>query len=246
MGNSLAGQSPAPSQPAKSAKPAKQVYDELTFNNTPNQLTLLRIGFVPVVVALLYIKDPTWDLVAAAVFGIASLTDWFDGYIARRNQQITVYGKLLDPLADKFLVVCSLIMLQELGRIPAYVVMLLICREIAITGLRALASAEGLIISSSDSAKWKTATQMIAIPLLIIGKDYFGLPFVLTGLACLGISLLISLWSAGSYVAGFFRSIAEKRRSRSVERKRERELRAAARAERKAKKAFRKIPKARL
>ncbi len=208
--------------------------DDLRFNTTPNQLTLLRIVFVPIVVALLYLRTPVWDLVAAAVFAVASITDWFDGYIARKNKEVTVYGKFMDPLADKFLVVCSLIMLQELGRIPAYIVMLLICREIAITGLRALASTEGLVISVSDSAKWKTTTQMLAIPALIVGKDYFGIPIMTLGMACLAISLAISLWSAGSYLVGFFKSINEKRRNRALQRKKARAEKAAAKAERRA------------
>src|SRR6188768_2100810 len=109
--------------------------DELRFNTTPNLLTLFRILMVPVVVGLLSMKDPRFDLAAAIVFAIASITDFFDGYIARLQKLETVYGKLMDPLADKFLVVSSLIMLQELGRIHPLVVILLICRELAITGL---------------------------------------------------------------------------------------------------------------
>ena len=189
-------------------------HDELTFGTTPNVLTLIRIGFVPLIVGLLFLRTPVWDIVAAIVFGIASITDYFDGYLARRNQVITVYGKLLDPLADKFLVVSALIMLQELGRIHPIVVILLICRELAVTGLRALASAEGVIIAASDSAKWKTATQMVAIPFIMVKSDLLGFSLYPLGMALLYISLGISLWSAKDYIVGFFKAVKEKRRQR--------------------------------
>ncbi|OFY98693.1 MAG: CDP-diacylglycerol--glycerol-3-phosphate 3-phosphatidyltransferase, partial [Bdellovibrionales bacterium GWB1_52_6] len=193
---------------------APKKHDELTFGTTPNIITLVRIGFVPLVVGLLLIRSPIWDLVAAILFGIASATDYLDGYLARKLHVVTVYGKLLDPLADKFLVVSSLIILQELGRIHPIVVILLVCRELAITGLRALASAEGLIIAASDSAKLKTAAQMIAIPLIMVNSDILGFSLYLPGLVLLYISLGISFWSAKGYVVGFFVAIKEKRRVR--------------------------------
>lgn len=188
-------------------------HDDLTFTTTPNILTLVRMGFVPIVVGLLFLKDPAWDLVAAILFGIASLTDYFDGYLARSQKTITIYGKLLDPLADKFLVVSSLIMLLEMGRIHPIVVILLICRELAITGLRALASAEGLIIAASTSAKWKTVTQMFAIPFIMVKQGLFGIPLLQIGMILLYISLGISLWSAKNYIFRFFISLREKRRA---------------------------------
>ena len=114
-------------------------HDEMTFTTAPNLLTLLRIAFVPVVVFMLFKKDPSWDIAAALCFAVASITDFFDGYLARVQKNVTVYGKLMDPLADKFLVVSALIMLQELQRIHPVVVILLICREIAVTGLRRFA-----------------------------------------------------------------------------------------------------------
>jgi len=189
-------------------------HDELTFSTTPNWLTMIRIGFVPLVVVLLFARTPSWDLVAALAFGLASATDYFDGYIARKQKTVTVYGKLLDPLADKFLVVSALIMLQELDRIHPVVVILLICREIAITGLRALASAEGLIISASGSAKWKTATQMVAIPFIMVNSDIVGIRLYPVGMLLLYVSLGISLWSAKDYIVDFFKAVREKRRIR--------------------------------
>ena len=179
-------------------------------NTTPNLLTLLRVALVPVVVALLFFKSEEADFWAAWIFAGASITDYFDGYLARKQQNVSVFGKLMDPLADKFLVASSLIMLQEMGRIHPVVVILLICREFVITGLRALASAEGLIIDASTSAKWKTATQMVAIPFLM-GRNLWGIPLYAAGNVLLYISLGISLWSAKDYMVDFFVSFAKKR-----------------------------------
>ncbi len=207
-------------------------FDELTFNTTPNLLTLLRIAFVPVVIGILFLRDPKWDVVGALVFGVASITDYFDGYLARTQKIETIYGKLLDPLADKFLVVSSLIMLQEVGRIHPVVVILLICREMGITGLRALASAEGVIIGASTSAKWKTATQMFAIPFIMARSGAFGIPLYGLGLFLLYLSLAISLWSAKDYVVDFFKAIKESRKQKNQERKLVRQARLASRATR--------------
>ncbi len=192
---------------------------DLAFANAPNFLTLGRIVLVPAVVAALFVRTPGWDVAAGLIFGAAAITDIFDGYIARSRKLITVYGKLLDPLADKFLVVCSLVALQELGRIHPIVVMLLICRELAITGLRALASAEGLIISASAGGKWKTVTQMVAIPFIMARDGIFGIPLFGVGQVLLYVSLAQSLWSAKDYVAAFFRALRDRRRTRRELRK---------------------------
>jgi len=213
--------------PESSAKPGK--VDEMTFGTTPNFLTLIRILFVPVVVLMLFQRTPEWDLAAALTFGAASITDWIDGYIARKQQLITIYGKLLDPLADKFLVISSLVMLQELGRVHPVIVILLICRELAITGLRALASAEGVIIPASNSAKWKTAVQMFGIPFAMVIHRPLGFPFYETGMVLIYISLAVSLWSAGDYIIDFFRGLKIARKERSREKKLARELRRAER-----------------
>lgn len=234
---------PASSTAAQTtSQAAPPVHDELTFNTTPNWLTLLRIAFVPIVVGLLFVHTVTADLYACLAFVLASITDYLDGYVARAQKVVTVYGKLLDPLADKFLVVSALIMLQELGRIHPVVVILLICRELAITGLRALASAEGVIIDASGGGKWKTGTQMVAIPMIIAcasGRKLWGIPFYPIGMVLLYISLAISLWSAKSYVVDFFKALREQRRLRQKERRLARQARRAARAARLAAKAQR-------
>lgn len=227
---------PNPETPASStADPGQDQDQEFTFTNAPNILTLMRIAAVPIVVGLLMLRHPTWDLAAALVFAAASITDYFDGYLARLNKQVTVYGKLMDPLADKFLVVSSLIMLQDLGRIHPVVVMVLICRELAITGLRALASAEGVVIAASESAKLKTAAQMVAIPLIMVQGGILGfdsIPFYTLGLGLLYLSLAISLWSAFAYVVGFYRGFKESRKGLNRQRKLARDAIRASRAAR--------------
>lgn len=189
---------------------------ELEFTNAPNLLTLSRIFFIPIVVFLLYWRTVTGDLLAAAVFGIAGFTDFLDGYLARTRNLVTVYGKLMDPLADKFLVVCSLVMLQELDRVHPVVVMLLICREMGITGLRALASAEGVIIAASAAGKWKTAFQMVAIGFVIADSHVWGLPLGQIGTPLLLVSVAMSLWSAKEYVVEFFKGLRATRLKRKL------------------------------
>jgi len=185
--------------------------DDLTFNNLPNRLTLVRIVMVPVLIYCLSIRTDFWDWIAVAVFSVAAITDYFDGYFARTRKMVSVYGKLMDPLADKFLIVSALIMLLHLDRIHPVVVMILICRELAITGLRALASAEGVVIPATSVAKWKTATQMVAIPCLIHHGGLWGIPTYQIGHGLLYISLAISLWSAQDYIVDFFKALRKKR-----------------------------------
>jgi CDP-diacylglycerol--glycerol-3-phosphate 3-phosphatidyltransferase len=201
-------------------------FDEMTFHTTPNYLTLLRIVFVPGVVFCLSLHTFWWDFTAAAIFGAAAITDYFDGYLARKHKIETVYGKLLDPLADKFLVICSLIMLQHLGRINPVIVMLLVCRELTITGLRALASAEGIIVGASQGGKWKTATQMVAIPALMLG-DMGGVPLYQIGLWLTYISIGLSLWSAKDYIVEFLmrlKAVAAQRKEKRLEKKQMKKL----------------------
>lgn len=189
----------------------------LHFDTPPNRLTLLRVVAVPLVIYCLALRTPNGDIAAAIVFGLAAITDYFDGYLARAYKTITIFGKLMDPLADKFLVVSSLIMLQELGRIHPYLVILLICREMAITSLRALASAEGVIIAAGSGGKWKAAIQMVAIPFLIVNREILGfLPCDKVGTVLISISVALSLTSAFTYAKEFFIELRERRRAARV------------------------------
>jgi CDP-diacylglycerol--glycerol-3-phosphate 3-phosphatidyltransferase len=136
--------------------------------NLPNVLTVLRILAVPVIVVALLDESPHGDTLAAAVFALAALTDGLDGYIARRRQDITTFGQLMDPLADKLLITAALVSLVSLGRLAAWVAMVIIAREFAVTGLRAVAAERGVVIAASWLGKLKTALQVAAVIALIV------------------------------------------------------------------------------
>jgi CDP-diacylglycerol---glycerol-3-phosphate 3-phosphatidyltransferase len=136
--------------------------------NVPNVLTLLRILAVPVIVVALLGETPNGDALAAGVFALAAFTDGLDGYIARRRQDVTTFGKLVDPLADKLLIVAALVSLVSLGRLAAWVAMVIIARELAVTALRAVAVEQGVVISASWLGKLKTVLQVAAVFALII------------------------------------------------------------------------------
>ena len=184
--------------------------------NLPNLLTLGRILVIPLVLWLLDRGAPTDCILAALIYSAAALTDLLDGYLARRMNIVSLLGKFLDPLADKLLVMATLVWLVPMGRIAEWTVVLLIAREISITALRSIASSEGLIIASDRTGKQKTALQMAGILCLMIGYPYhlslgpldLGLvDLVLVGRVLVYISLVYSLLSAYQYVALFARSI---------------------------------------
>ena len=135
--------------------------------NVPNVLTLVRIMLVPVLVVALLDETPNGDTLAAIVFALAALTDGLDGYIARSRGAVTTFGKLMDPLADKLLIVAALVSLVSLDRLAAWVAMVIIAREFAITGLRAVAAERGIVISASWLGKVKTVLQIAAVIALI-------------------------------------------------------------------------------
>lgn len=141
--------------------------------NLANKLTILRIILVPVFLVFISIKGiPYGKPIAIAIFIIASITDTLDGYIARSRNQVTRFGKFMDPLADKLLVTAALISLVEFHIIPAWAAMIIIAREFAVTGLRAVAAAEGIVIAASNWGKAKTVTQIIAIIMALINLNY--------------------------------------------------------------------------
>jgi len=135
--------------------------------NLPNTLTVLRILLVPVVVVALLDETPNGDAIAAGVFALAALTDGLDGYIARSKGSVTTFGKLMDPIADKLLVTASLVALVSLNRIQAWIAMVIIAREFAVTGLRGVAAEQGVVIQASWLGKVKTLLQVAAIIALI-------------------------------------------------------------------------------
>lgn len=189
--------------------------------NLPNLLTMGRIVIIPIVLWLIDQGTPRDCVFAALVYAVAAITDLLDGWLARRMQIESVLGKFLDPLADKLLVMATLIWLVPMGRIPEWAVVLLLSRELAITGLRSIASSEGVVIAAGDGGKSKTALQMIGILCLIIGYPYdidlglfsFGVvDLVVVGRTLIYISLVFSLASAVEYMNLFARAVEVKSR----------------------------------
>jgi len=169
---------------------------------TPNLLTLVRVGTVPLLVVLLLFPGPVPSAAAAAAFFAATITDFLDGYIARNYGSGSTAGKFLDPLADKLVVTAALIMLSGMPRmphIPAWIVVVLVSREILVTGLRAVAAAEGRIIAAEELGKYKMVLQAIAVQGLLIHYVYFDIDFFAAGLFVLWIALVVSIWSGVEY-----------------------------------------------
>lgn len=177
------------------------------FWNVPNSLTVLRIIMVPVMVWLLWDQPDAVELTASwFVFVGAMITDIIDGWLARRWNLESPAGAYLDPLADKLMVTTVLVMMIPLGWVPAWLVVLLLCREISITGLRGIASQEGMVIRASTLGKLKTVFQSTALGFILwFGPDYFGVTPERTGLVLLYIATIFSLLSATEYLVQFFR-----------------------------------------
>lgn len=190
---------------------------EWDIDNLPNRLTLFRVLLIPFIIGLLYLTlfDIPWlqkyhlalGYIAAIVFVLASITDFLDGFIARRQQIVTVFGSFLDPIADKFLVVSSLILLQGMDRIPVVIVIILVLREMYITALRLMAIERGIQVPVSSLGKWKTTFQMIAIPLLMAYDKPWGISMPLLGTIFIYLASLFSIYSAGEYSINLIRKM---------------------------------------
>ena len=186
--------------------------------NLPNLLTLGRIAAIPVLLVLLLFDGREAGFWAAVVFGLAAVTDWLDGWLARKWEVVTVLGKFLDPLADKLIVMAALIMLIPLGRVPAWAVFLILAREMLVTGLRSIASSEGIVIAASELGKYKTIFQMTAILWLLLHYDYywfFGVRWEIFhvnmhhfGIFYFYVAFALTMWSGGDYLIKFFKVIA--------------------------------------
>ncbi len=173
--------------------------------NVPNSLTLLRIFLVPFLVVVLLTKFYGREYVGLTIFLVAAVTDFFDGWIARRSNKITRLGALLDPIADKLLMSAAFISLVELGLAPAWMVVIVIGREFAVTGLRSIAAQQGVTIPASPLGKSKTVSQVIAIALLILG-DQLG-RFIMMGKLALWAVMLFALVSGVDYFIKFSRAV---------------------------------------
>ncbi len=184
---------------------------EQTFN-LPNMLTFLRILLVPVYIGLFSTPTVGRSIAAAAVFGFAALTDSLDGHIARQRDQVTKVGRLFDPLADKFLVISGLVLLVQFQRISAWLAIVLIVRDLTVTGIRAVAASRGLIIAAGIFGKYKVVLQIIAIILLTL-EGAFSVPVLslhLVGTVTLYLALAFSLVSAGQYILETWNEFSKK------------------------------------
>jgi len=180
--------------------------------NLPNLLTLTRILLIPVFVILFATPTPDRSLMAAIVFVVAAVTDLLDGYLARKSGQVTTLGKLLDPIADKLLVLSALILLVNVDRVSALIAILIIAREVAVTGVRAIAASEGIIIAAETTGKYKMVLQIVAVVFLILEgtvAEAWG-NLHLPGIATLYFSLVLSYLSGAKYVWSFWNQLVAK------------------------------------
>jgi len=169
--------------------------------NIPNLLSISRILAVPIFIILMFDPSPLRALLAGIVFSIASATDWLDGHLARKWGQVTKIGKLLDPIADKILIMSALVILVEIRAdvVPAWIAIIIIGREFAVTGLRAIASSDGIIIPAETSGKFKVGAQITAVLSLLL--DYYMTRDWMRdlGIYALWVAMLLSLYSALHY-----------------------------------------------
>ena len=184
--------------------------------NLPNAITLARIFLVPLLVVVLLTKFEgkqifgiRHELVGAAIFGIASLTDWLDGYLARRRKQITTFGQLMDPLADKLLITAAFISIVQMDLAPAWMVAVILGRELLVTVLRSVAHARGVVIAASPLGKVKMVAEVIAILALILGREHLQ-QFVILGIIALWVALITAIVSGMDYYRKFNHLLSQK------------------------------------
>ncbi|HOD29825.1 MAG TPA: CDP-diacylglycerol--glycerol-3-phosphate 3-phosphatidyltransferase [Syntrophales bacterium] len=173
--------------------------------NLPNTITLIRIGFIPALFLLLLPPGPRASLILTAFFILVSFTDLLDGYIARKYKIVTKMGKFLDPIADKLVVNTAMLLMIPIGRIPAWIVAITIIRDIAVDGMRSMASTEGLVIDASRLGKQKTLCQIFAVSALMIHYPLFGINAHVVGMAVLYVALVLTVVSGGDYFIKFYR-----------------------------------------
>ena len=171
--------------------------------STANYLTVSRVLMIPLIMISLSFDGKMAAFFACILFSLASITDWVDGYLARKQHTVSTLGKFLDPLADKLLVMATMVMLIPLGRIEAWIVIVILAREIAITGLRSIASSENIVIDASDLGKFKTGFQIAALIGLTMHYEYYSFNFHFAGTVLLWMALGFTLWSGWDYVKQF-------------------------------------------
>jgi CDP-diacylglycerol--glycerol-3-phosphate 3-phosphatidyltransferase len=204
--------------------------NEWEIDNLPNRLTMFRVVLIPIIIFSMYAVQVQYDwaqahtkllnYIAAWTFVAASITDFLDGFIARKKNIVTIFGSFLDPIADKFLVISALIMLQAMNRVHVLVVLILVLREMYITALRLLAMEKGISVPVGTLGKWKTATQMVGIPFLMANDTFLSINMTYLGTIAIYLASIFSLYSAGEYSLGLIRKIQklrkEKKRARDT------------------------------
>jgi CDP-diacylglycerol--glycerol-3-phosphate 3-phosphatidyltransferase len=173
--------------------------------NLPNAVTMLRICIIPVLFFLLFDPDRIWSLIIAVLFIMAALTDLLDGYLARRYHIVTNIGKLLDPVVDKIIVNTAMILLIPIGRIPAWIVAIIIIRDFIVDGIRTIATSEGMIIDASKLGKRKMLCQIFAVSALIIHYPFIGANAHVVGMVVLYVALWLTIHSGIDYMLKFYR-----------------------------------------
>ena len=170
-----------------------------------NRITLMRCGAIIPILILINFPNIYTCWISMILFVLAAISDFVDGYIARKEQQVTNFGKFLDPLADKLLICAILVEMVGLGWVPAWIVNIIIIRELAVTGLRAVAADKGVVIAADWYGKWKTTFQIIAMVPLLIHYDFMGIPMHTLGSLILYIALVLTIFSGCNYFYQFYR-----------------------------------------
>lgn len=171
--------------------------------NWPNKITLVRIFLVPILLVFLISPDGWYPLIAATIFLVAAFTDWLDGHLARSTNQVTRMGQLLDPIADKLLVTAALVSLVYRQQVPAWMVAIILCRELAITGLRAMAADQHIIIAADVFGKYKMLCFIIGALLLMLNLPTLNVP----GIVVLSIGMLLSAVSGVDYLRKYLAKV---------------------------------------
>ena len=169
------------------------------YSNLPNALTILRLVCIPIILLGLNFPGRWGSFLAALFFTLASITDILDGFFARKFEAVTVLGKFLDPLADKLLVSVTMIMLIPIDRVPVLIVIIIIAREMAMTGLRGIAISEGIVIQANVLGKYKTIFQSVALVALCLHFSYLNINFHVVGMVFIWLALVLTIWSGWVY-----------------------------------------------
>ena len=195
--------------------------------NLPNMLTMARVVMIPIVLWLMWQQTPHTNFWATIIYSLAAVTDFVDGYLARKMGLTSVLGNFLDPLADKLIVLATLVMMVELGHVPSWPVIIIAGRELSITALRTIAISEGVVIAASRGGKDKTAVQMVALVALILHDTYVldwgfyeaAVDLNAVGLGLLYLSVFFAITSAGEYISLFVAAVEakEKRERESLD-----------------------------